>query len=126
MPVVAVDDIRLEIFCYVLDSLQNSFREESDSFCIIKFTVNLAALEVVLIIEKVILDSALHQSVEPAVLISPPKSNLIAGHWFHSALILFRNRANKRQNYSDVVLIVLKMSRQGPGYISEAAGLYEW
>ena len=121
MPVVAVQDIGLEVARDVPYGLEHSHGEEGHPLSIVELTVYLRAAEVVLIIEEIVSNSALSQGKESAVLTSPTEPYLIVLNELHLILVFLRDRAEKRKYDSGVKVFILDVSRQRPGDIAESS-----
>ena len=90
MPVVAVNDIRNKII-QMKNAFQNCLGEEGNAFAVIKLSIDLASLEIVLVIQEIVPDSFVLHAEQSAVLASPTKRYGEGGNKFHLLDILFRN-----------------------------------
>ena len=82
VPVVAVDDVREEIV-QVQDQLQHRLGEEGHALAVVELAVDLVAVEVVLVVQKVVGDALHLEREQAAVLFAPAQRHLERGDKLH-------------------------------------------
>ncbi len=83
--VVGLNDVGLEP--EVRHQLPRRAREESKALRVVVVTVNIVALEVILVIDKVISNAVVLHAEQSAVLIAPGKPDGDVAHELHSILV---------------------------------------
>ena len=118
LPVVAVDDVRLKVG--VEQHLQNGTGKEGKALAIIVEAVQAAALEVILVVDKVVGHTVPVRLEQAAVLAAPAHRNAEVGDILQ--LVLELQIAVQRHDHAAVNSVMDKRFRQSTGNVRQTAG----
>ena len=118
LPVVAVDDVRLKVG--VEQHLQNGAGKEGEPFAVVIEAVQAAALEVILVVDKVEGDAVVFRLEQAAVLAAPAHRHAEVGD-IGQPVAEFQV-AIQRHDHTAVDAVAHQSLGQGAGHIGQAAG----
>ena len=122
LPVVAVDDIRLEV--QMLQGINDRTGEEAETLIFVAAeSVNIRTAKVILIIDKVECNTLILQGADAAVLLAPAEDYFEFTFELHLSLIGLGNLSIERQNHADIFPAVFKNGGQSADNVSQSAGL---
>ena len=124
LPVVGVDDVREE--ADQRQGVQHGTAEEAVTLVLVAAqTVDIAAAEVILVVDEIEGDAVLLQHLNAAVLLAPAKLDLEVDQVAHCVRIFLRDRGVQRQNDAHIMPFAGKNRRQRANNIRQSAGLDE-
>ena len=124
MPIVRVDDVRPKIKCR--QEIEDGAAEEREALGIVRVPVESLAIEILLIIHKVVGHAIEHILVNADELVPPCDVQNSVIDMVHRTADLIGNRPVLRQNDAAVHAILDECGGQRACHIRKTAGLYKW
>ena len=124
LPVVGVDDVRLE--AQQGQRVEYPAAEEAEAFMLVAaHAVNVAAAKVILVVHKVEDYAVIFQRFDAAVLLAPAQVHLKVQFMLHLIGIFFGDGAVKGQDDPHIVSLGGQHGRKGAHHVGQAAGFYK-
>ena len=124
LPVVAVDDVGLEVKMH--QRVDDRAVKEAEALVFVAAqTVDIGAAEVILVIHEVEGHALIFKALHAAVLAAPAKLDLKLAFELHLADILFRDGGVERQDDAHVVALRLEHGGKRAHHVGQTAGLDE-
>lgn len=120
LPVVGVDDVRVEV--YMKQHLADGARKEGKALAVIIKAIQPGALEIVLIVQKIVFHAAGFQLEQAAVLVAPAHRHIEIGEIGKLFAVFFFHIAIQRQHHAACSPAALNSLRQAACHIAKAAG----
>ena len=124
LPVVGVDDIRLE--ADQGQTVEYAAAEEAKPLMLVAaHAVNVAAAKVIFVVHEVIGDAVVHQRFDAAVLFAPTQVHLEVQFMLHLVHVFFGDSAVQGQDHAHVVSFFSKHRRKRTHHVGQTAGFHK-
>ena len=110
MPIVCVQDVGIVI--QTAHQLGNGFAKVCVTLTVIKKSVKRGALEIILVVDKVVFDAIFDKTVNAAILLAPSKRDGENGFLNHLCAPFIFNSSVQRENDRDLALARSRESRR--------------